>query len=646
MVQGGLMKKGKSAQTAAAQISQTYSHPRILPPVHRRLRGYSLDPSLARTLERAPISEIVFRVRWEELEPGPVGRYLEVIDYDPVAKCFYAPVDLNAPFLLAQDGHRPSEGLPQFHQQMCYAVAQTTIQNFEHALGRITVWSPRTGWNSANKYDDSDFVEKLRIYPHALREANAYYSPAKKALLFGYFAPQSGGLSENVPRGMVFAALSHDIIAHETTHALLDGQHRWLNRPTNPDMLAFHEGFADIVALFQHFTFPEILRHEIANTRGEIRLEENLLGQLATEFGWAVGNRGALREYIGQRGKDGVWRPREPSPTDYETVTEPHDRGAILVAAIFDAFLSIYRTRVADLMRLYTGGTGVLPAGAIHPDLVERLSDEASKTAQHILTMCVRALDYCPPLDLTFGEYLRAVITADQDVYPEDGRNYRVAYVEAFRRRGLFPRNLRTLSVDNLPWRGPDNDELKPSAKLLAIIVSFRNLANEQLYSQTRKDLFRLERKGRLAIHAALDKHFKTDPEGPHDAEFLGLDGTRSFQVSSAHFPVRIDPDGPFVQLVAQIIQRTSVPADENDPNSEPMEFEGGSTLIADLNAETITYCVRKPAKSETRLQRQRSYVRDKARALRATYFSTDEQEAREPFALLHRGYVGVSDAE
>jgi hypothetical protein len=295
-------------------------------------------------------------------------------------------------------------------------------------------------------------------------------------------------------------------------------------------------------------------------------------------------------------------------------------------------------------MRLYTDGTGILPAGAIHPDLVERLSDEASKAAHHVLTMCVRALDYCPPVDLTFGEYLRAVITADLDVYPEDGRDYRVAYVEAFRQRGLYPRNLRTLSVDNLPWRGPNNDEIKPSPKLVDIIVSFRKLANQQLYAQTaetREDLFRLERKGRLAIHAALKKHFKTDPEGAQDAVFLGLDRNLSFEVHSAHFPVRVGPDGPFVQLVAQIIQRTRVPADENDPESKNMEFEGGSTLIADLKAKSITYCVRKPVGSGTRLQRQQSYMREKAQGLRATYFSTDGQEDREPFALLHRGYVG-----
>ena len=30
-------------------------------------------------------------------------------------------------------------------------------------------------------------VQRLRIYPHALRAKNAYYSPDRKALLLGYF---------------------------------------------------------------------------------------------------------------------------------------------------------------------------------------------------------------------------------------------------------------------------------------------------------------------------------------------------------------------------------------------------------------------------------------------------------------------------
>ena len=46
--------------------------------------------------------------------------------------------------------------------------------------------------------------------------------------------------------------------------------------------------------------------------------------------------------------------------------------------------------------------------------------------------MCIRALDYCPPVDITFGEYLRAIITADCDLVEDDRLRYRVAFVEAF----------------------------------------------------------------------------------------------------------------------------------------------------------------------------------------------------------------------
>jgi len=74
------------------------------------------------------------------------------------------------------------------------------------------------------------------------------------------------------------------------------------------------------------------------------------------------------------------------------------------MAALFQAFLNIYHKRVEDLFRIATGGAGVTRDGDIHPDLVNRLAAEAAKSARHILTMCIRALDYVPPVDLTFGE--------------------------------------------------------------------------------------------------------------------------------------------------------------------------------------------------------------------------------------------------
>ena len=78
----------------------------------------------------------------------------------------------------------------------------------------------------------------------------------------------------------------------------------------------------------------------------------------------------------------------------------------MLVAGLYDAFLSIYEKRSEDLFRIATGGRGVLPEGHIHPDLGDRLAREASETAAHFLQVAVRAIDYCPPVDITFAEYL------------------------------------------------------------------------------------------------------------------------------------------------------------------------------------------------------------------------------------------------
>ena len=152
-------------------------------PVFRRLRGYAFDPSLSLQLDTALVNETIFKVCWEkQLDPGPVGEYLEIVDYDPASKSFYAPVNLNHPHILAQDGLSPSEGNPQFHQQMVYAVAMTTIENFEKALGREVLWSSyreeavtgKDGETEIRYYDN--YIRRLRIYPHALRQANAYYS--------------------------------------------------------------------------------------------------------------------------------------------------------------------------------------------------------------------------------------------------------------------------------------------------------------------------------------------------------------------------------------------------------------------------------------------------------------------------------------
>jgi hypothetical protein len=65
------------------------------PKPHRRLRVYALDPSIGKKLDSIMVNETTLSVEWEEdLQHGPVGEYLEVVDVDPASDRIYDPVDL------------------------------------------------------------------------------------------------------------------------------------------------------------------------------------------------------------------------------------------------------------------------------------------------------------------------------------------------------------------------------------------------------------------------------------------------------------------------------------------------------------------------------------------------------------------------
>ena len=603
--------------------------PPVADPTHRMLRIFATDPAAATQMETLPIYRATLGVRWEELEPGPVGEYLEIVDVDPASACCYAPVDLDHRHILVTEGLTPSESNPQFHQQMVYAVAMKTIECFELALGRTALWSSRLVGSPVRE----EYVQRLRVYPHALRQANAYYSPDKKALLFGYFKATGGDPGTNLPGGMVFGCLSHDIIAHETTHALLDGLHRRYIEATNPDTLAFHEAFADIVALFQHFSIPEALRHQIARTRGDLG-QDNLLAELAVQFGQATGRYGALRNAIGGIDRETKqWQPRPPSKSDLANATEPHDRGAVLVAAVFDAFLKIYRARTGDLLRLATGGSGVLPPGAIPEPLVDRLAREASKLAAQVLTICIRALDYCPPVDLTFGDYLRALITADRDVVPDDMRTYRVAFISAFRDRGIYPLGVRTLSTDALAWEPPPLP-----FKTLADVVA--DLALDWSLNGSREHAWETCRDNAKKFHgwlmsAAVNRDeiavlgLERLRKGRKPMTLDGVAGTLgNFEVHSVRPTRRVGLDGQArADLVVEITQTWRAV-------KGPQKLRGGCTLLIDLKKNEVRYLIRKRI-SEARLKTLQAFAAAPGGSLRDAYFDTPRDGA-EPFAMLH----------
>lgn len=638
------------------------------PPVSRRLRVYAFDPQSSTSIETAGFNVATIELAWEDwfeqpLQPGPINDYLEIIDVDPISGQLYEPVDLNDPFVLARDGLDPSEGDPRFHQQMVFAVAMKTIRSFERALGRRIFWSPY--WD--NKSKTYVPVDRLRIYPHGLREANAYYSRDKKALMFGYFPANKRDSAAD----WVFTALSHDIIAHETTHAILDGLHRRYAEPTSIDSLAFHEAFGDIVALLSHFTLGEAVREHILRNSGRLD-QRSLLSGLARQFGNAQGHHGALREAIDRID------PQDHSIDEKKLAetTEPHARGAILVAAVFEAFQTIYRQRTADLLRIAAMPVG--STGMMQPDLATRLAKEASKTADHVLRMCLRALDYLPPIDVRFGEFLRAIITADSDIVPNDRYNYRLAMIEAFRKRGIMPEGTMSLAPDSLRWEAPEFkmilDDAFPAintewvaSRAKAQVIAEENRAmvhswmvaaddeeTDRQWQRTcgvifREALLPPERQGHLK---SVSHWLSTSKPNESSSDY-------KVEIHSVRTTMRIGPDGEAErQLVVEVTQRRrgffskerqiaqDSMADSDDaggqslPEPEDFIFRGGATLIFDLRSRKLKYAIRKSVHNDARLDEARDYFLENPQfCVRSDYpdFPNRDSGLREPFAFVHR---------
>ena len=641
---------GQRAMPAAAEdaavAAPAANRRRPPPPADRQLRIFALDPSLGGSLKSFESKVATIDVRYEVdretgesiLRPGPVGEYLEVVDVDPASDQYYPPVDLDDPRLLIQDGLDPSEGDPHFHQQMVYAVGMRTIASFEKALGRVALWAPHQRDEDDPAGRGSEYVRRLRIYPHALRAQNAYYSPDKVALLFGYFPSQSTLADTTAPGTMVFACLSADIVAHEMTHALLDGYIPGYRQPSNPDVGAFHEAFADVIALFQHFGYRDLVRREIAQARGSLGAA-GLLGGLALQFGQGTARGGPLRNYN-----------EAPAGLDYRKTFEVHDRGQLLVTAIYEAFLAIVERRTGDLIRLATGGSGVLPGGAIHPDLVERLTQESVRAAGHVLRMCIRALDYCPPTDISFGAYLRALITADLDSVADDQYGYRTAFLESFRRHDLLPTNLRTVSIETLRWRRPRN----PSPAWLADAVAALKI--DWTSDLARETIFDHAEERCHTLHGLLREAMATDPDAMAELGLvpdLPLYDTKTGKVTAQRVPTgfevrnvraarRQGPDGGVSeQIIVILAQRRPESYDGGEIGEDFFWHCGGSTIVIDPGRRgrppAIRYAIVKSMGNAERLERERRFRNDPpGGGLRALYFGDPAIAGNEPFAALH----------
>lgn len=401
------MKPQPSRRHPKGASSGTVAGEGPLPKPSRTMTILAQDPTL---VVDGRILTATVKIPNEQLGAGPRGYRVQVVDYDASSNQWFVPRDASELGTVLEPGDpyavppkRESARAfnarllddPRFHAQNVYAIAMRTLAHFERALGR------RVSWSFGG--------HQIKAAPHAFAEANAFYSPEDEALLFGYFDDGKGR--------RVFNCLSHDIVAHETTHALLDGLRPRYMEPSSPDQAAFHEGFADIVALLSVFSIPKVVDYAVSKALGRgaatvdvarltiEALQEGVLLGLGEQFGKSLsGVHGtALRRSV----------TLKPSTTlkDTPDFLEEHTRGELLVAAMLRAFLSAYRDRVKTLGR---DSDGRLPAG--------RVSEEGADIADRMLTMSIRALDYMPPTDISFGDYISALLTSDLEIRPDDSR--------------------------------------------------------------------------------------------------------------------------------------------------------------------------------------------------------------------------------
>lgn len=467
------------------------------------------------------------------LEPGPRGQRFHVVDYDAGSRRLSKPAVFTDPraekadrpwtfrdqFVDAADAELETSAV--FHAQNAYAIAARTLGAFESALGRRLAWAFPG--------------HQLYLVPHAFREANAYYSPDDRSLLFGYIDMEAGE--------RVYTCLSHDIVAHETTHAVLDGLRPRFLEPGLPDQGAFHEGFADIVALLSVFSVDALIESTLgdADAKGRIpaarvapeKLEHNVLFRLAEQFGAAIsGVRGsALRRSL-ELPTGAGWRA-EPA------FDEVHRRGEVIVAAVMTALLRMWTGRLEAL--IYRGGLDR-----------SRAAEEGAKAATHLLGMAIRAIDYAPAVELEFEDFLDALLVADEVVAPDDEHGYRQAVRTSF---ALF-------------------DIAQPKRPLI-------NLAEQPLiYANLNY----------VALRSEPNEVFRFIW---YNAELLGIDRDYYLRVESVRPSVRVGPDGLVVnETVADYVQTLNlsageartlgvrVPVDIRDDLQ--LQLWGGGTLIFD----------------------------------------------------------------
>ena len=361
-----------------------------IPPLKVRL--LCKDPLVAEQQDLGLVEVTLDAERY--LEEGPTTARAAVIDYDATLDMVFAPVQvLKSGAGFAVGSPKPFRENFWFHQQNVWAIVNRIVGILEHPrlFGRPIPWASGMG--------------RILLLPHAGYGRNAFYDRDTGAIHFLYF---------EAAHGPVFTCLSHDIITHELGHAVLDGLKPYYNEISSAQMSGFHEYVGDALAIASSLTIRELLVEVVGKHPGET-LPHRLIGFIGEEFGSADG-RSSLRDAALPRTMDQL-----------EGNREEHCLSQVLTNILYELLVALYPKKLALAKR-------TLGKSTVDGQVAVRALVNAAAQATNTM---LRALDYCPPVDLTYLEYARAVLRADEVAYPDDESGTRDILRTLFLNRGV-----------------------------------------------------------------------------------------------------------------------------------------------------------------------------------------------------------------
>ncbi len=331
-----------------------------------------------------------------ELMDGPTSARIAVVDYDGYTNRLEKPAKWDAKnrrFVFDHKGKlepvtKDCYNTPQFHQVNVWAVIQSILDIYEPAwvLGRSVPWA----------FEDN----RLIVVPHAGCLANAFYDRRSKSIQFYYFGPEDR---------RVYTCLSHDIIAHETGHAILDGLRPLCSEDSSLQTTAFHEFVANLTAIMASLLNNGLRWQWPTQFEGE-QTQDAIVSSLAEEFGQYAAGRPYLRS------AQNAWTIDDVSDSS------SHDRSDVLTGAMFD----IFKGMVAKyLQKQLYNDRGPFPKQALN------------WAVNRFRRTVLQPLDYLPPFDVQFSDYAQAVLAADRVVDPVNQDGYRDLMRNCFARRGI-----------------------------------------------------------------------------------------------------------------------------------------------------------------------------------------------------------------